>query len=864
VLSIAIRNFSARKLRALSTALAVFFGVAMVAGTLMLTDSVNSSFDELFAEVNADIDVAVTPRIEVEGEFGEGEAFARALPESVLEEVQAVAGVEVAAGVIADETITIVDSDGDRIGPPQGGPPHIAVSGSDETSEFAPFDFDEGSGVAPQADDEVAIDSITAEAEGYAAGETIRVTGDAGESDYTISGVGVFGSGVSLGGASLVQFTLAEAQRITGKEDRFDEIDIRAAEGVDAGDLALTLQAALPESVEVRTGEQTAADQAGEIKEGFGFLSTALLVFAGVAVFVGAFLIFNTFSITVAQRSREFAMLRTLGASSRQVLTAVLVEAALVGLLASILGIAGGFGFVALIKALFEAMGFSLPTSGLSLDATTVGVALAVGVLTTVIAALNPARRATRVAPLEVLVESAGGTEGEQSRSRRKTVIATVLVAAGLILLPLGLFATSSFGSALPMLGLGLVLLFIGLAMVGDRFVGPLVSALGWPIEKLRGVTGRLARENAQRQPGRTATTATALMIGVALVVFVGVFASSIRASVNGTLDRQFAGDIAIVNTDGFSPIPSKIAEEVAAIDGVGVVSPTALLPTEVSPGNEEAFAAGLEPQTLGEVATLDWAEGSDETLAELGDDEAILDENFAEDQGLGVGDELGVKGPSGDVVTVEVAGITSRSRFIVDEIALTRDTVRDQLGARDDATTFANFAAGADAQATREEIDSLLSERFPNAEARSQEEFKQDREAEIDQLIALIYVLLGLSVLVSIFGVVNTLSLTIFERTRELGMLRAIGTSRSQVRRMIRYESVVTALLGAVVGAVIGLVLGVATVLALEDEGLDLAVSPSLPITVLVAGILIGVVAAIGPARRASKVDVIQALQYE
>ncbi len=330
---LALRNFSARKLRALSTALAVFFGVAMVAGTLMLTDSVNSSFDDLFTEVNADIDVAVTPKVEVEGEFGEGEAFARAVPESVLAEVQAVEGVEVAAGVIADETITIVDEDGDRIGPPQGGPPHIAVSGSDQTSEFAPFDFEEGSGVAPQAADEVAIDSITAEAEDYAVGDTIRVTGAAGESDYTISGVGVFGSGVSLGGASLVEFTLAEAQRITDKEGRFDEIDVRAAEGVEPEELALTLQSSLPDTVDVRTGEQTAADQAGDIKEGFSFLSTALLVFAGVAVFVGAFLIFNTFSITVAQRSREFAMLRTLGASSRQVLTAVLIEAALVGLL---------------------------------------------------------------------------------------------------------------------------------------------------------------------------------------------------------------------------------------------------------------------------------------------------------------------------------------------------------------------------------------------------------------------------------------------------------------------------------------------------------------------------------------------------
>lgn len=863
MLSLAIRNFGARKLRALSTAAAVFFGVAMVAGTLMLTASVNSSFDDIFAEVNEGIDVTVRPEVAVEGEFGTGTAFARALPEELVDEVRAVDGVELAVGAIGDDTITIVDEDGDRIGPPAGGPPHIAITNVPEDAPFQPFSIVDGAD--PATAREVAIDSITAEEEGYEVGDTIRVTGAAGERDYTVAGIGDFGSGTPLGGASLVEFTLEEAQRLTGKQGRVDEIDVVAADGTSTTDLAAAISAALPpDEVEVRTGAETAEEDASDIQEGFGFLSTALLVFAGIAVFVGAFLIFNTFSITVAQRMREFAMLRTLGASSRQVMAAVLIEAALVGLLASVLGIAGGFGFVELIKGLFKAMGFELPTSGLALEPSTIVIALAVGVLTTMAAALNPALRATRVAPLEALVESAGSTEGERKRSRRRTIIAAVLVGVGVVLLPLGLFTTDDIEMALQLLGLGLVLLFIGLAMVGDRFVGPIASVLGWPIQRLRGVTGRLARENAQRHPGRTATTAAALMIGVALVVFVGVFASSIRASLSDTLDRQFVGDIAIVNTDGFSPIPTKIADEVGALDGVGVVSPTTLIPTEIEPGGSEANLAGIEPDTLGQVASLDWAEGSDEVVANLGPDEAIVDENFAEDQGVGVGDELEITGPSGDVVPATIVGITTRSRFIVDEVALSRDTVLEQLGARDDTTTFANFAEGADPEATREQIDALLSDRFPNAEARSQEEFKQDREDEINQLIALIYVLLGLSVLVSIFGVVNTLSLTIFERTRELGMLRAIGTSRRQVRRMIRYESIVVALLGAAVGAVIGLILAVAAVSALEDEGLELSVSPSLPLVVLIAAILIGVVAAIGPARRASRLDVIQALQYE
>jgi putative ABC transport system permease protein len=469
------------------------------------------------------------------------------------------------------------------------------------------------------------------------------------------------------------------------------------------------------------------------------------------------------------------------------------------------------------------------------------------------------------VAPLEALRETLGGTADDASaRSRLRTIIASALIVVALALLFVGLFATDETGTSLPLLGAGLLALFIGLAMVGDRVVPPLASALGWPIERLRGVTGRLARENAQRQPGRTATTAAALMIGVALVVFVGVFASSIRASVNDTLDRQFAGDLAIVNTDGFSPIPSKIAPEVAKVDGVGVVSAVTWLPARIEPGGDEPLVTGVEPRTIGDVANLDWAEGSDATLTGLRDDQAILDEDWADEQGFDVGDTLQVEGPSGDTVDVTVAGITHDSKFIVENVALTRATLRDALGARDDTTVFVNYAPGADPEGTRAAIDNLLAERFPNAEARSQEEFKQDQADQINQLVALIDVLLGLSVLVSMFGVVNTLSLTILERTRELGMLRAIGTSRRQVRRMIRYESVVIALLGAVTGAVVGLALGIAAVSALESEGLELSISPALPIAVLFAAILIGVVAAIAPARRASRLDVLEALAYE
>lgn len=858
MLGLALRTVLARRWRTLSTALAIFFGVAMVAGTLMLTASVNQSFDRIFTEANEGIDVTVRPRVEVESEFGPlpGPGMAATL----LHEIRATAGVAKAQGVIGDTSITILGDDGKRIGPPQGGPPQIAISPLDEP--FESFQIVEGK--RPISADQVAIDSFAAEEEGFEVGERVRITGPAGAREYVLSGIGVFGSGAGLGGASLAQFTLAEAQRLTDKRGRLDEIDIAAADGTTPAQLRTALEGRLPASVQVRTGAQTASADAGDVQDGFGFLNTALLVFGGIAVFVGAFLIFNTFSIIVAQRVREFAMLRTLGASARQVLATVLVEAAAVGLLASLLGIAGGFAFVELIKAAFTATGFELPTSGLTLDAGIVAIALGVGVGVTVVSALVPALRATRVAPLEALREGSGASESSRRR-RRRPLIAAVLAALGLGLIALGLVATDAIGAALLRMGIGLVCVFIALAMLGDRYVPRLASALGWPFERLRGITGRLARENAQRQPGRTAITAAALMIGVTLVVFVGVFTDSIRASIDDTLQRQFAGDVAIVHTDGFSPIPAGIAAEVADLEGVGVVASVAQAPARVAGVKGDLFVNGIDPAGVAAIANLQWVRGSDELLQGLRPDEAIIESTWGEDNDVAVGERVVVTGPTGARVAVTVRGsVRDRAGLFVSGLAITRATLARRLEVRDDQITFAGFRAGADAPATRRRIGKLLSARFPNAQARSQQQLRDDQAAQVNQLVSLIYVLLGLSVLVSTFGIVNTLSLTIFERTRELGMLRAIGTSRRQIRRMIRYESVVTASLGAIVGAVIGIGLGIAAVTALQDEGLVLSVSAGVPVTVLLIAVLFGVLAAIRPARRASRLDIIEALQYE
>ncbi len=860
MIGLSVKGLLGRKLRGVLTALAVFLGVAMVAGTLMLTDSVNQSFDDIFAEANEGVDVSVRAEVEVEGGFDAPEAGTTALSENVLPTVEGVAGVQQASGAVGDPTIAILDEQGDRIGPPQGGPPHIAFSVQPEP--FNSFTYVDGA--APASDDEVGIDTITADEEGYAVGDTVTITGVTPAKEYTISGLARFGSGVPLAGASLATFTLPEAQRLTGKEGEFDEIAVEAESGTSPEELKIAVAAAVPPGVQVRTGEEIAIEDADDLKSGFSFLSTTLLVFAGIALFVGAFLIFNTFSITVAQRTREFAMLRTLGASARQVLGTVLLEAVLIGLFASILGILGGIGFVELITALFSALGFELPSSGLVIGPATIIVPLVIGLVATTVSSAVPAVRATRVAPLEALREGSGA-RGSEARQRRRTAVGASLVVVGAIAIAFGLFGSSSVGSALPLIGVGLILLFIGVAVLANRMVRPLASLIGWPIERIRGVIGRLARENTLRNPSRTATTAAALMIGVALVTFVAVFAAAISRSFDDALDRQFAGDLIVLNTDGFSPIPPAVSDQVTDVEGVAVVSPFTAAIGRVEGVSGEVQLDGIDPDSVAEVANIDFQEGGEAALAELNSGGALVEQGFAEGNDIAVGDQLSVTAPDGGEHTFTVAGtVDDQAGLVVQDVAVSGERLRADFDARLDLATLVSFDEGVDFDATRDQVDEQLGSAFPNTETRSQQQLKDDQREQIQQLLVLIYALLGLSVIVSLFGVVNTLVLTIHERTRELGMLRAIGTSKRQVRQMVRYESVITALIGAILGAAIGLVLAIAAVQALSDEGLVLSVPVLLILLVIALAGIAGVLAAIAPARRASRLNVVEALQYE
>lgn len=855
MLSLALRGLAARKLRGVLTAFAILLGVAMVAGTFMLKGSLDTAFDDIFASANEGIDVTVQPKLAFESSFDQPSSGV-SVPADLVEEIAGIDGVEKAAGDVGDDSsIAILDENGDRVGPANGGPPQIANNVLPEP--FSPFTYEEGS--PPDTDDEVAVDSILADEEGYEVGQTISISGRQGIKDYTLSGIARFGTGVPLGGASLAVFTTPEVQRITGNEGRFDAVDVEAADGVTPEELRDRINSTLGGKYEAKTGEEEAADEATDIKDGFGFLTTALLVFAGISVFVGAFLIFNTFSITVAQRTKEFGMLRTLGASSRQVLASVVLEALILGLIASGAGIALGFLFVKLVTTVFKAIGFELPQSGVVIPPAAIIAPLIVGMVATLLSAIIPAIRATRVTPLEALRDTA---EVDEQTTRRRTWIARGLVVLSILMLALGLFGTASFDDALPLLGLGLVLLFVGIAMLAGAIVSPLASLVGRPIEALRGVTGRLARENTLRNPGRTATTSAALMIGVALVIFAAIFATSANKSVGDALDRTYVGDLAITNTDGFSPFSPEVGRAVAGERGVETVSPIGGAGALIDGGTE--IVTGLDAN-LTAVANLDWTDGDDSTLENLEPDEAIAEEQWAEDKGLSVGDELDITAQNGTKVTVTIAGtVRDQVGLLVQSVALPIDTVRDRFDANQDFLDLVGFAPGADFDATEARVKKLVEDRFPQAQAQDQQELKDTQSEGINQLLGIIYVLLALSVIISLFGVVNTLVLTIYERTREIGMLRAIGASKSQIRRMVRYESLITAMIGAIIGAVVGLGIGIAAVQALESEGLVLGIPIAGIVIVLVLAGVAGIGAGIWPARRASKIEVMEALHYE
>ena len=848
---LALRGFAAHKMRGFGITFAVFLGVALVSGTFILTDTINRSFDEIFTQALAGTDIVVTPREIVEREGEEPPPFGA----GVLDRVRAVDGVETAAGGVG-ALVRLVDADGEQLG--SGFAPNFVFSVLPDP--FKPVTYDEGR--APTTDDEAAIDASTAERSGLGIGDQVGVAGDRSVERYRIVGINRLGS-ASTGGSASVTLTLPEAQRVTERKGKFDSISIAAADGERPAELRARLAQVLPDSLRAETAQQNASRETDEIAEDLAFLRIALLVISGVVIVVAAFLIFNTFSITVAQRIREFGLLRTIGASRRQVLATVVGEALVIGLLGSLLGVVGGLATAVGLNALFEAVGADLPNTGRVFATRTVVVAACLGLGVSLVAALVPALRATRVTPMAALREA----ELPESRRRGRIVaaFAALLGLLGLALLLGGLFGgIESSSSAAGMMGGGAAAILFAVSLYSPRLVRPLASVAGLPLQRLSGLAGRLARENAMRKPGRTAVTAAALMIGLALVTFVAVFAAGINGSVANAIERNFQGDLFVQNTDGFTPIPASAAEEVGRVPGVESVATIRSGAAKVGGERGSQRVAAVDPRTVTDALKLEWQDGSDATLEGLENRQAVIDQAWGDKTGVEVGDTIRALTPTGRRPSFEVVGSVQDSAGFLGDFLITQEVLARDFGERRDVSVFATLGEEADSGEVQKRVERLLKERYPSAEVLDQQGLKESQEEQINQLLRLVYGLLALAVIVSIFGIVNTLALSIHERTRELGMLRAIGMSRRQVRRVIRYESVITALIGAILGTALGVLFAALISRPLADEGFTLSYPVVTIVVLFVLAALAGVLAAIAPARRASRLDVLDALAYE
>ena len=850
--SLGLKGVWARKVRALTTTFAVVLGVAFVAGSYVLTDTIFAAFDEIFEESLSGTSVVITAENPVKQENGEIPTVSAAL----LPTVQKTRGVRIASGAIFTPG-AFFDGEGEKIGN-KFAPKFISSTLPDGLESLNYID-----GHKPRGPREASIDQAAAEGSDLKLGQTIELIGQGRAQKFRLVGLTKLGS-ASFGGASIAQVTLPVAQRLTHKQGRFDQISVAAAKGVVAETLKRRIARELPAGVKVETAKENADRASEEIRESLGFLKTFLLVFGFIAVFVGSFLIFNTFSITVAQRVSEFGMLRTLGASRRQILTTVLVEALAIGLLGALIGIGGGFVLAKLINMIFEAVGADLPTTSLQLTSRTVVVSLVVGLVVTMVSSLVPALRATRVPPIAAL----HAFSPAPSRRRRlvNLVLSILLAVAGVAMVLIGLLGNGSAGQRAGLMGGGAVIVVFAVSIFSPRLVPPLATVAGWPLERLRHLTGRLARENAQRNPGRTAITAAALMIGLALVAFVTVFAAGLKSTVAKVVDENFAGGLVIQNSDGFSPIPNGAAAAARKIPGVELVATIRGAQAKVLEGGTAGGTVQVNAPTtdIGRTLNIEWTKGGPAALRNLSGRQAIVSDDFASSHDLELGDSFGLLTQTRARPRFRVVGEFESKIGVLGSVLVTQTVMARDFRQTQDLFDFVKVAEGAD-EAKVQALLTAGSERlFPVTEVLNQGELKEEREGQIDGLVKLVFALLAFAILISIFGIANTLALSIHERTRELGMLRAIGMSRRQVRTMIRYEAVITALIGAILGMVLGIVFAALIAQPLKDEGFTLSYPIGSLVLLLVFAAAIGVVAAIWPARRASRLDVLQSLQYE
>jgi putative ABC transport system permease protein len=843
---VALRGLAARKLRSVLTAIAIVLGVAMVSGTLVLTDTIEKAFDSIFSSSYEQTDAVVSGTKLVEWS-STGKAQ---ISPAVLARVRGLPEVEAAAGTILDMSgdsnqAKILDKDGKAI---QGNNPTFGLGVDAEDERFNPFKLVEGDWAS--GPDQVVMDLNTADKHGFKVGDRVEIAGEGPVQAYTLTGIARFGDVDSLGGATIALFDVATAQQVLAKNG-YDAVAVAARDGVSSTKLIDSIRTVIPMNAQVRTGAEQAAEDGEGVGEFVKFIRYFLLAFGGIALFVGAFVIFNTLSITVAQRTKELATLRTLGASRRQVLRSVVLEGFVLGVVASAVGLALGVLLAKGLTALFSALDLSMPQADMVFRPRTAVVAMVTGTLVTLVASIWPAVRATRIAPIAAVREGGMVVKKPSGKTLVFGLVVTALSVFGLVYGTLG--EGVSAAGRVAGIGLGALGIFIGLAAVAPRLVRPLAHFVGLPAARLGGAAGRLAQENAIRNPGRTASTAAALMIGLTLVSFVAVFGKALLASDENALRAQLGTSHVITSQSGWDPVPLGAGKAAAAAPGVELASSIRGDRVKLLAGGEKGVS-GVDPGTIGGAYKFDWVEGSDASLATLAQGKAIVREG----QGH-VGETLRFLTPAGKQVDAEVTGVYAKHGDLdqlLGEIVLSQRTFDANFPRPGDLLTLvqADSTAG---------LERALAA-YPDAKLQTDDEFIANWAAWLNDVMSLFYVLLALSVIVSLFGMVNTLVLAVFERTRELGMLRAVGMTRRQARRMIRQESVITALIGAALGLPLGVALAALVTQSLSEYGVSFSLPTGTLVVFTVVAVLAGILAAIAPARRAARVNVLQALQYE
>jgi putative ABC transport system permease protein len=836
---VTIKGLLAHKLRLALTALAIVLGVTFIAGTFVLTDTLNKTFDNLFGTIYQNVNFQVRGV----AQFGTGGGATRnPVPESVLATVRSVSGVEAAVGSVSNSDLQYIGKDGKPIS--SGGAPTIGFS-FDPDQQISPLKLVQGK--RPTTPDDVVMDLGTAQKHGFSVGQRVRILLPFQPTrTFTITGIAKFGTANNLAGASLAAFDLSTAQALFGHVGQFETINVATSPGADEPAVQRAIAAALPRGVEVVTGQTVVNEQTSKISNALGFFKIALLVFAFIALFVGAFTIVNTFSITVGQRTKELALLRIVGASRRQVFASVLTEAGLVGLLASLVGL--GLGVLAAIglEALLSVFGVTLPSGPIVFEARTVIVCLLVGVVVTMVSAIGPARRAVSIAPVEAVSEQ---QVEHEIPLRRRFIWGSGITLAGAAALAVGLGAP-----AIQLVGLGAVLIFIGVARLAPAVARPMSSVLGRPLARLLGMSGRLGRENSMRNPRRTAQTASALMVGLALVSAISVFGASLSRSATQSIDKAINADLIVLNTNNNGPGTFSTTVPKAAASVPGVTASSSVYGGQFELRGAIQSLAAVGTTNLSDTLNVVTNSGSTTSLA-AGD--LLMDATTASNDHVVVGDTVPVKFALTGKSRMRIGGIYQDNQLIGSYL------VSDAFYAShfQNPVPFAVLLKTDGGAGVLQAIQHTLRP-YPNVKVQTRAQFEQSQAAQVNQLLGLVYVLLLLAVIIAMIGIVNTLLLSVFERTHEIGLLRAVGMKRRQVRAMIRSESVILAIFGAVIGIIVGTLLGVALVSSLHSQGITSTVVPpqSLIIFLILAGVL-GLIAASWPARRAARLDVLAAI---